>query len=243
MRGLSADGAATATATAAGAPPPPRRSARELRHVVSSDGTPVSYDEYGAGPALVLVHGAFSDHDSNWELVRERFARSFRVHAIARRGRGATAGTIGHTLEDEACDVAAVIAAVGEPVLLLGHSYGAHVALVAAAMDPGHVRKLVLYEPARPSLLDAATMGVLEALAGAGDWEAFAVAFFRDGLRVPVAELDEVRRSELWPPIVADTRATLHDLRALARHAFRPERFAAPRPGDRANLSPRRSGW
>ena len=231
MRGLSADGAiaTAATPTAAGAPPPSRRSARELRHVVAPDGTPVSFDAYGAGPALVLVHGAFSDHDSNWELVRERFARRFRVHAVARRGRGATPATTGHALEDEACDVAAVIAAVGEPVLLLGHSYGAHVALAAAAALPERVRKLVLYEPARPSLLDGDTMGRLEALAAAGDWDAFAVAFFGEGLHVPAAELDEVRGSDLWPPIVADAPATLHDLRALARYAFRPERFAALR--------------
>lgn len=226
MRGLSADGAATAAAVE---PPPQHRRARELRRVVSSDGTPVSFDEFGAGPPLVLVHGAFSDHDSNWELVRERFARRFRVHAVARRGRGATPATIGHTLEDEVRDVAGVADAIGEPVFLLGHSYGAPVALAAAAMHPERVRKLVLYEPARPSLLDAATMGPLEALAGAGDWDAFTVAFFRDGLRVPPAELDAVRGSEPWPPIVADSPATLHDLRALARHAFRPERFAALR--------------
>lgn len=220
MRGLSAEVAAA---------PSPRAMPRELRHVVAPDGTPMSFDAYGAGPPLVLVHGAFSDHDSNWELVRERFARSFQVHAVARRGRGATPATTGHALEDEARDVAAVIAAIAEPVFLLGHSYGAHVALLAAEILPGRVRKLVLYEPAVPSLLAAATMAALEAHAGAGDWETFALAFFRDGLRVPLGELDDVRRSELWPPIVADAPATLHDLRALARHVLRPERFAALR--------------
>lgn len=189
----------------------------------------MSFDVYGAGPALVLVHGAFSDHDSNWQHVRERFAGRFRVHAIARRGRGATPATTGHALEDEARDVAAVVAAIAEPAFLLGHSYGAQVALCAASLLPGRVRKLVLYEPPGPSLLDAATMARFETLAAAHDWDAFARALFHGLLRVPVAELDEVRRSELWPPIVADAPATLHDLRALARYAFRPERFAALR--------------
>ncbi|MBY0280474.1 alpha/beta hydrolase, partial [Candidatus Binatia bacterium] len=142
---------------------------------------------------------------------------------------GATAATTGHALADEARDVAAVVATIAEPVFLLGHSYGAHVALIAAAMLVERVRKLVLYEPAWPALLDAAALAPLEALARAGAWDAFAVNFFRDALQVPVAELDVVRGSELWPPIVADAPATLHDLRALARHAFRPEGFAALR--------------
>jgi pimeloyl-ACP methyl ester carboxylesterase len=42
---------------------------------------------------------------------------------------------------------------------------------------------------------------------------------------VPAGELDEVRRSELWPPIVADARASLGDLRALTRYEFAAERF------------------
>lgn len=218
MRGLSGGEAEAAVA-------PPHAVPRELRHVVAPDGTPVSFAEYGEGPPLVLVHGAFSDHDSNWELVRERFARRFHVLAIARRGRGATPATTGHALESEASDVAAVIAAVGEPVFLLGHSYGAQVALAAAAIAPSAVRRLVLYEPAWPALLSDATLAPLESLARAGDWDRFAFAFFRDALHVPPGELEDVRRSDLWRPILDDAPATLHDLRALARHDFRPERF------------------
>jgi pimeloyl-ACP methyl ester carboxylesterase len=41
----------------------------------------------------------------------------------------------------------AVIQSIGEPVFLLGHSYGAHTALAPAAEVPDRVRKLVLYEP------------------------------------------------------------------------------------------------
>jgi pimeloyl-ACP methyl ester carboxylesterase len=65
----------------------------------------------------------------------------------------------------------------------------------------------------------------LEELAQAGQWDDFAVVFFRDGLLVPVEELEEVRASELWPPIIADAEASLGDLRALIRYDFNVERF------------------
>ena len=41
----------------------------------------------------------------------------------------------------------AVIQSIGEPVFLLGHSYGAQTALAAATNVPDRIRKLVLYEP------------------------------------------------------------------------------------------------
>ena len=44
----------------------------------------------------------------------------------------------------------------------------------------------------------------MEELAQAGAWEGFALTFFRDGLLVPIEELDELRATELWPPIVKE---------------------------------------
>src|SRR5262245_21730344 len=110
----------------------------------SPAGATISYEACGSGPALVLVHGGFSDHHTNWQFVRPFFEKQFRVYAIARRGRGETDATKGHSLDDEGRDVIAVIRVIGEPVFLLGHSYGAQAALAAAAEIPDRVRKLVL---------------------------------------------------------------------------------------------------
>lgn len=171
------------------------------------------------------MHGAFSDHGTNWEFVKPLFEKQFTVYAIARRSRGETDSTEGHGIEDESRDVMAVVQSIGEPVFLLGHSYGAHTALAAAVEVPDSVRKLVLYEPAWPHALGKDALMRLEDLARAGDWGDFAVTFFRDLLSVPPEELDELRATQLWPPIVADAQASLGDLRAISRYDFKVERF------------------
>jgi pimeloyl-ACP methyl ester carboxylesterase len=196
-----------------------------MERVTSPGGVTVSYEKRGSGPPLVLVHGAFSDHDTNWEFVQPLWNERFTIYALARRGRGETDTTEGHILEDEARDVCAVIEAVGEPVFLLGHSYGAHTSLAAAAMNPSAVRKLVLYEPPWPAAMRASELARLEEFAKAEAWENLSVAFFLDSLGVPPEEFAELRASELWPPMVADAKASLGDLRALSRYSFDAERF------------------
>lgn len=200
-----------------------------MRHVTSANGTTIDIDTYGSGPPLVLVHGSFSDHRSNWEFVAPLLSERFTVHAVARRGRGQTDATTGHRLEDEAQDIAAVVRSIDEPVFLLGHSYGAQVALAAALEVPDRLRKLVLYEAPWPDAIGAQAMAGLEALALAGDWERFAQSFFGDLLAVPAPELQGLMASELWPPIVADAKASLRDLRALTRYGFDAQRFRALR--------------
>jgi pimeloyl-ACP methyl ester carboxylesterase len=195
-----------------------------MQRLSSPAGAGVSYDKYGSGPPLVLVHGSFSDHQTNWEFVKPLLAPSFTVHAIARRGRGDTDATDGHGVEDESRDVAALIQSIDEPVFLLGHSYGAHAALAAAASVPERIRKLVLYEAPVPTLV-AAALPRLEPLAQAEDWDGFAVTFFHEGLSVPMSELEALRDTELWAPIIADAPSSLRDLRALSRYDFTVERF------------------
>jgi pimeloyl-ACP methyl ester carboxylesterase len=206
--------------TAAGA-----RRAQVMQTCASAAGVTLSWDSDGHGPPLVLVHGSFSDHRSNWDLVRPLLAERLTVHALARRGRGATSATKGHTLEDEGRDVVALLDAIETPALVVGHSYGAHVALVAASLAPCRVRRLVLYEPPQTRLASPDAVRPLEALAARGAWDAFSVAFFRDVLAMPPDEVAALRASEVWPSIVADARASLGDVRALARFDFRPERL------------------
>lgn len=197
-----------------------------MKTITGSTGTTVSYSVDGSGPPLVLVHGAFSDHATNWMFVAPMFQERFTVYSIARRGRGATTATENHTLEQEAQDVADVLRSIGGPVCLVGHSYGAHCALLAAAQERERVAKLVLYEPAWPHVVKPDALAALDTLAAAGAWDQFAFAFFANSLSVPIEELEALRSSELWAPVVADAPASLGDLRALVGYRFDLPRFA-----------------
>jgi len=147
--------------------------------LITGSGVALSYDVFGQGPPLVLVHGSFTDHRTNWQFVSEAFAQSFTVYALARRGRGNTDATEDHDVEDEAADVAALLGRIDTPAVVLGHSYGAQVALAAARAVPQFVARLVLYEPPRPEVVTDAMMERLEAHASAADWDGFAEMFFR----------------------------------------------------------------
>lgn len=116
--------------------------------VVSRDGTEIVYWTSGDGPPLVLVHGAPADH-ARWRRLLPFLEQHVTVHAIDRRGRGASRDAWEYRLELEYEDVAAVVdavaAACGQRVDVYGHSHGGIVAFGAAALT-ANVRKLVLYE-------------------------------------------------------------------------------------------------
>jgi pimeloyl-ACP methyl ester carboxylesterase len=103
---------------------------------VQSRNATISYAQSGSGQPLVLVHGGWSDHADIWRAVLPALEKRFTCMAIARRGRGESSKTSGHSIDDEADDVAAAIDAAGDDVFLLGHSYGARVAVAAAARSP-----------------------------------------------------------------------------------------------------------
>jgi pimeloyl-ACP methyl ester carboxylesterase len=196
-----------------------------MLELTTPHGIRVMYSRSGSGPPLVLVHGGFSDHHTNWEFVEPILRDRFTLYAIARRNRGGTAATLGHSVVDEAHDVVALMQHVGEPVFLLGHSYGAQCALSAALLLPDGVKKMVLYEPPRPSAFPPDAFARLERLAASGAWDAFAFTFFRDTIGVPIGELEPLRASGLWAPIVADAQASWGDICALRSHQFQAEAY------------------
>jgi pimeloyl-ACP methyl ester carboxylesterase len=200
-----------------------------MERVIGPDGITVSYERYGEGLPLVLVHGGFSDHRTNWERVRAQLQDRFTVYAVARRGRGQTSPTHGHFVDDESGDVAAVLRAVGQPAFLLGHSYGALCALGAAARYPDGVRKLVLYEPPDPSALPSDTLVRLERVAATEGRDRLVETFMRDVLQVPADQVALIRATPFWRVWTEDAEASLHDIRAVSRHRFDSARYSSLR--------------
>jgi pimeloyl-ACP methyl ester carboxylesterase len=116
-----------------------------------------SFREAGAGPGVVCLH-ANASSAAQWRALMEFLAPGYRVLAPDLYDCGASPGWPSErviALRDEAALIEPVLAQAGSPLALVGHSYGAAVALVAALANPGRVSAMALYEPTLFSLVDA----------------------------------------------------------------------------------------
>jgi pimeloyl-ACP methyl ester carboxylesterase len=192
--------------------------------VTSSDGTPIASWRSGDGPPLVLVHGTSADH-SRWAPVLPAFEQRHTVHAVDRRGRGASGDAEDYAIEREFEDVAAVVDSLGDPVILLGHSFGGLCALEAALLS-GNIRILVLYEPASDA--ESHSPGVterLEALLQAGDRDEVVATMAREVAGVSPEVVASTRSQPVWQARVAAAHTIPRELRAVGTYRFDPQRF------------------
>jgi pimeloyl-ACP methyl ester carboxylesterase len=119
--------------------------------VTSADGTDVrAYDE-GHGPAIVML-GPGLDDGTRTKKMAAILAKRFRVIRLHRRQyrldlkadpKLGSPCTVGQEVED----VLAVVRAVGEPVIIYGHSDGGVVALEALAASSSSFTGAVIFEP------------------------------------------------------------------------------------------------
>jgi pimeloyl-ACP methyl ester carboxylesterase len=124
----------------------------------------VAYTDAGQGPPVLLVHGSAASRRF-WRALVERLAPRYRVIAPDLPGYGETAWHAGARTTD--LDVVSAFArAVGEPLHLVGHSYGGALALRAARDLGSRLASLALIEPAAFDLLDEAARAEVEAVAG-----------------------------------------------------------------------------
>jgi len=120
--------------------------------VTSRDGTVISFEKSGQGPAVILVAAALSDRSDGTKLARLLSDR-FTVVNYDRRGRGASGDTLPYAVDREIEDIDALIGAAGAPAHLFGSSSGAALALDAANRLAAKVCKVVLFEP--PFIVDS----------------------------------------------------------------------------------------
>jgi pimeloyl-ACP methyl ester carboxylesterase len=115
----------------------------------------------GKGPDVVLVHGALGDY-RQWAPIGEALSRGYRVTAVSRRFHWPSRSIPSdseYTYEAQCADLSALLATFGHPVHLVGHSYGAGVALLTALSHPERVRSLTLIEPPFASLVSPSVPG------------------------------------------------------------------------------------
>ncbi len=118
-----------------------------LGSIINVGGTPVHYLQRGAGPDLVLIHGASGNlRDFSFDLV-DRLSERYRVTAFDRPGLGYTGrlDADGASIFEQADLLAAASAQLGLVApLVLGHSYGGAVALAWGTRHPEAASGLVL---------------------------------------------------------------------------------------------------
>lgn len=176
--------------------------------VESADGTPLVARVSGSGPAMVLVHGTTNDKDA-WAFVEPILAEHHRVWAFDRRGRGESGDGDEYSLEREADDVRAVLAATGDDrPHLVGHSFGAICSLEAALAGPD-LASLTIYEPPLFGERVAASVRRTIALLHEGNPEDAALVFLPEVAGLASEELAMVRSlPDVWNRIVDVAEAT-----------------------------------
>lgn len=150
----------------------------------------------GSGPLVVLVHGSVLGAAATWRK-QEPLARHWTLCTPNRPGFGASPAAERGDFEAEAPLIAELL---GDGAHLVGHSYGAVIALFAAALRPEAVRSLTVSEPG--ALGVAAGNPAVDSVIAQGD-ELFRrgrdmdprdmLVFFRDGVGSSHSTPDELQ--------------------------------------------------
>ncbi len=210
--------------------------------LVAARGMTFHVQELGAGPPVVMLHGLLIGSLASWYFTAgPSLARAHRVRMFDLRGHGRSERVAtGYDTRTLADDLAALTEDLGS-FDLVGHSWGALVALQFAIAHPGRVRRLAIVEaPLPPSnalamadflvadharLLDALPESLRAAVAG-GRRQAQRLLESLEFLVARSSLLDDVRRE----PDLADADLAALDLPVLVAYGDRSACVAA---GDR----------
>jgi pimeloyl-ACP methyl ester carboxylesterase len=127
----------------------------------------LSYDDEGAGPALVFLHGGACDR-SFWEPQVAHFRRRYRIVVPDLRGHGSSPVPGGeYTIQSFADDVAALVESLRiRGATVIGHSLGGLVAFTLPALFPGLAGRVVALDS--PLVLPPDVASAFRGLAEAG---------------------------------------------------------------------------
>ena len=133
--------------------PTPKSSGYSIQdHWITLDGGRMRYLRDGVGPSLVMVHGLLG-YSFSWRYAIPYLASRASVHAVDMLGVGFSDRPEGldPTLRASANRLLRFLDAVGIASCdLLGTSHGGAIAMMAAALEPERVRRLILVAPVNP---------------------------------------------------------------------------------------------
>jgi esterase len=94
-------------------------------------------------PTLVIAHGLYGS-GRNWGVIARRLADRRDVVAVDMRNHGESPRFPTQGYPEMAADLAEVIASLGAPVDLMGHSMGGKAAMQLALTQPSLIRRLIV---------------------------------------------------------------------------------------------------
>lgn len=118
------------------------------------NGIQLHYQQMGQGPDVVMIHG-ITGNLAIWHLeIVPAFMQQYRLTTYDLRGHGySDMPPAGYTTADHASDLDHLLDTLGiESAHLVGHSFGADIALHYTILHPERVQRLGVVEPAIPAL-------------------------------------------------------------------------------------------
>ncbi len=161
----------------------------------------------GSGAPTVMLEAGAGDTLATWRFIQGEIAKTTRACAYDRAGLGfSDAADRASDVRNMADDLARLVssAGLGKPVVLVGHSLGAEIAVYLAADAPDEVAGLVLVDPAFANDVDALQSALPNEKRGAIQ------NAMSHGLDARRACLDRARAGALARPSSAADRACLN---------------------------------
>ena len=133
--------------------------------LVAARGLEFHVQDLGAGPPVVMVHGLLIGSLASWYFTAApHLAKHHRVRVWDLRGHGRSArAAVGYDTRTLAAEQAEIAADLPGPLDLVGHSWGALVALRCALAHPERVRRLAIVEAPLPPSRAAEITGFVQA--------------------------------------------------------------------------------
>lgn len=209
---------------------------QSVNTVISKDGTTISYEKLGAGPAMILISSAAADHKDAGQLA-ERLAKRFTVYNYDRRGRGSSTDAGTYAIAREVEDIEALINVAGGSAYLFGSSSGAVLALEAAGKLGTRASRLFLYEP--PFIVDDGRPPVpadyvqhLNELVDTGKRSEAVEYYMIEAVGVPAEYIEFMKADPSWANMVAMAHTLAYDGMIMGS-----TQSGQPLPTDRWNVT------
>lgn len=184
----------------------------------SADGTRIAYHQIGFGLPVVVVVGALSTAASGRPLADAFAAAAMQGVCWDRRGRGDSGDTASYAPEWEVEDLRAVVDAVGGDAVVLGHSAGAVLALLAAGTGVPMTHLFASEPPLRfgEDEPPADLAERLQTLVDEGQQAEAVVTFQRENVRLSEPMIEQLGQGPDFAGLVPLAQTTVYDTPLIA---------------------------